>query len=138
MPKCELPVWLLRNQNNVIDYYNVLDYLAFRCSIDSQRNLTSISNWCSIHKSKLKTILCVLCQNDIIFKKGGPVVYHYKLNDMGYKWLDSLSSLYLRVLNHKKKDIENKIAELRLTCERHNFNCLELPKGIDYYVEYLS
>lgn len=138
MSKCKLPVWLVTNQTNVTDYYNVLDYLAFRCSVDSQRNLKSISNWCLIDKSRLKTILSVLRMEDVIFKEGGPVVYHYKLNDIGYKWLDSLSGLYLRVLNHKKKAIENKISELILTCERHNINCLELPKGIDYYVEYLN
>ena len=140
MSKFELPVWLVTNQTNVTDFYNVLDYLAFRCTDDKQRNLTSMCNWCGLTKTRLKLILSILVSSYIVKKTGTSSVtrYIYDLTEKGYVWLELLSKLYLKVLAYKKKATENKMSELRLTCERNKINCLDLPKGIDYYVEYLN
>lgn len=140
MSKFELPVWLVTSQTNVTDFYNVLDYLAFRCTDNKQRNLTSICNWCGLTKPRLKLILSILVSSYIVKKTDTSSVtrYYYALTDKGYEWLELLSKLYLKVLIFKKKTIENKISDLRLTCERNKINCLDLPKGIDYYVEYIN
>lgn len=142
MPKsdCDLPVWLVTSQENVTDFYNVLDYLAFRCSIDKQKTLTGMCSWCGLTKTRVKLMLSILVNSYIVKKidTANGRIYHYTLTDLGYKWLSSLSSLYLRVLNFKKKNIEKKISDLRLTSERNKINCLDLPKGINYFVEYLQ
>ena len=140
MSKFELPVWLVTSQTNVTDFYNVLDYLAFRCTDNKQKNLTSMCNWCGLTKTRLKLILSILVSTYIVKKTDTSSVtrYYYNLTDKGYEWLELLSKLYLKVLTYKRKTIENKISDLRLTCERNNINCLDLPKGIDYYVEYLN